>query len=167
MLNLTNEAIHNILAAYAAAHPLRPIFDAGYEYDIGNWTQDARYPLLYLRLPILWGLEVNAGATADVRTATLQIAVIDRPLPDTKRDSADRLRILDDCRLMLETLAALFGAGFDAGVSLRSVQIEGLIETTNPDQPIGADMMMQVACLVPDLLCVLPDLDLETLAQCP
>jgi hypothetical protein len=165
MLNLTNETVHRILAAFAAAHPLRPIFDAGYEYDIGNWTQEARYPLLYLRLPILWTVEI-AQQGPDFRTATLQIAAVDRPMPDLKRDDYDRLRVLDDCRSMLESIAALFANGFDAGVSLRSAQIEGLIETTNPDGPIGADMMLNIAAIAPDILCPV-DLDIETLAACP
>jgi len=158
MIDLNTESIHRICLNYAAAHPYVAAFESGYNFDQSTLVNDQRYPLLFLKLPILSSLDATEPARMVYRNMTFQLQVYDRTSENLLRADVSNLRVHDKVREVLEGFAATFISreAWSQGVWLVSSQVDVHTEVSNADIAIAGDMLITVRCQVPNIRCQLP-----------
>ena len=158
MKKITSEAMVRLLGNFCQAHPLAPVFKAGYSYDVGDFSQDAAYPLLFLRLPLFYSATAERASQAIV-VCNFEIQVLTR-IQQQARADFDRLRQIDEMVGIAADLYSLL-AGNDAwrmGLFAQSFQVESEIETATPDEPVGCRATFALASTQNDLACYIEEL---------
>ena len=155
MISLSSNQIAQICENFANAHPLVTAFRAGYNLDQSDYTNAHTYPLLFLKLPVMFSYEAGNYQQATYRNATFQLQCLDIPEPDLSRQDLDTLLIFDKTRLILEDFIALWAAAeaWQLNASLVSAQIDAVTEIANMDKAIASDLLITARTLAPDFNC--------------
>jgi len=170
MLSLSTTQIVQICNNFANAHPLLTSFRAGYDYDQSDYTNAHTYPLLFLKLPLMYSYDVADRTKASLRSCTFQLQCLDIPEPDLSRQDANTTLIFDKTRLILEDFVSLWvdSEAWQVGAALVSAQIDGLTEVVNMDKAIASDLLITVQTLANDFTCtdLIGDIGLIGLSDC-